>query len=100
MAPKVFYRSRRIRQKNLIEIGEYAITISAIMKNSRDPQLFALHEIISEYAKRILAHMEKTGKKINVYGYRYFAVFSLYAYRHKLEPAQQLFNQTKKKLRS
>ncbi len=72
------------------------------MKNRIDPPLFALHEVVSEYAKRILAHMEKTSKE-NKRTWRirqkYFAVFSLiYANRHKFEPAQQLFNQTNKRI--
>ncbi len=64
--------------------------ISAYIENSRDAQLFALHEIVSEYATilSILAHKEKTSKE-NKLTWRlrqwYFPIFSLYANRHKLE---------------
>jgi hypothetical protein len=31
------------------------------MENRRDAQFFALHEVVSEYTKSILAHIEETG---------------------------------------
>jgi hypothetical protein len=58
-----------IRQKNLIEIGEYAKTISAHIEDwtggMHTAQLFTLHK--GQYSpntpKSILAHMEMTSKE-------------------------------------
>jgi hypothetical protein len=38
-------RNPGIRKKNLIEIGEYAITISAHMEDWRGAQLFTFHDV-------------------------------------------------------
>jgi hypothetical protein len=56
--------------------------ISAHMKNRKNAQLFALHEIVSEYTKSILAHLKETIKE-NKCTWRirqkYFAAFFLYS---------------------
>ncbi len=63
MAPKLFYRIRRLRQKNLVVVREYVKSIEVYMENTKDSHLFAFCRVVSEYTKSILSHMEKMYKE-------------------------------------
>jgi hypothetical protein len=68
----VFYRSRRIRQKYLIVFREWAKSLKTYKDITAILGLFYIYEVISEYAKSILACTENTPKGI---GKEYFAEY-------------------------
>jgi hypothetical protein len=63
MAPKVFYRSRRIRQKNLILIGAYPKLYFSAYGERKGIHSCFLKIIVSEYAKSIVAQIQENTNK-------------------------------------
>jgi hypothetical protein len=75
--PKVFYPTRRIRQKYLIIFGQGAKSLSQYMEITVILEGYYLYKIISEYVKNILACTEnklKEYKRIWRIHKGYFAV--------------------------
>ncbi len=83
-----------MRQNDLSVIRWYAKTISAEVENTRDSQSFAFYEVVSEYTKRIFAHIVNTNKEkkyVEKINQEQLIVFSLYANWHKLDPILATF---------